>query len=132
MTTQATTELCQCGRRAFLDSTRQSDSETAPHCPRCEMPCGACECEDCTAPAKKTATPRLTEGLELIVRTGRSGADRGGVSFRTRAAAKSYLRAFQTAIGGDETARGRFPGVDFADIQNAWIAGETTGATYFE
>lgn len=40
------TEVCQCGRKAVIVATRASDWKEVPHCPRCEMPCRMCECED--------------------------------------------------------------------------------------
>lgn len=38
--------LCQCGRRSYTDANRESDWQTTQFCPRCDMPCRSCECED--------------------------------------------------------------------------------------
>lgn len=74
---------------------------------------------------------RLTERLELILRTDATGAGSGEVCFRTRRAAEAYLKTALKAIGGDEDARASLPCTDWSIVTAAWIAGEDTGAVYF-
>lgn len=38
--------ICQCGRKTYMDSTRESEHIEVPHCPRCEGPARMCMCDD--------------------------------------------------------------------------------------